>query len=371
MNIAILGTRGIPNHYGGFEQFAEYLSVGLVQKGHKVLVYNSHKHPFQEPFYKGVKLKHCYDPEYKIGTAGQFIYDFNCIRNLKKHNFDIVLQLGYTSSSVWGKLLPKNPIVVTNMDGLEWKRSKFSPKVQWFLRNAERWAVNTSDYWVADSIGIQQHLKNTYCIESEYIPYGAELFADIDKTQLKTYSLQPFQYNMLVARLEPENNIEMILDGHIASNSQIPFIVVGKHESKYGELLKEKYKDVDSIHFVGGIYNQNVLSNIRYHCNLYFHGHSVGGTNPSLLEAMACNTFICAHDNIFNKSILGEDALYFKSHGDVSEIIKQGIPENAEKTKALNLKKIRELYSWDTIVDQYEELFIRLMNSRSKDRPDK
>lgn len=365
MNIAIIGTRGIPNHYGGFEQFAEYLSVGLIKKGHKVVVYNSHKHPYQKLEYQGVQLIHCNDPEHKIGTAGQFIYDFNCIRNLKRHNFDIVLQLGYTSSSVWGRLLPKQSIIVTNMDGLEWKRSKFSGKVQYFLKNAERWAVKTSNYWVADSIGIQQHLKESYNIDSEYIPYGAEVFGEIEESCLQAYKLQPYKYNMLVARLEPENNIEMILDGHIQSKSNLPFIVIGKHKSQYGKFLKDKYKGEKSIKFIGGVYDQHVLSNIRYYCNLYFHGHSVGGTNPSLLEAMACNTFICAHDNVFNKSILGDDACFFKSADDVSKIIKQGTPEKQIIAKENNLKKIKELYSWNTIINQYEDLFERLLKKYS------
>src|SRR5690606_37250363 len=114
MKIGILGTRGIPNHYGGFEQFAEYLSVGLVKRGDEVVVYNSSSHPFQEKKYMGVDIVHCYDPEPKICTAGQFVYDLNCIRDARTRSFDILLQLGYTSSSVWGRILPDKPIVFTN-----------------------------------------------------------------------------------------------------------------------------------------------------------------------------------------------------------------------------------------------------------------
>lgn len=364
MRIAILGTRGIPNYHGGFEQFAEYLSVGLAAKGHQVVVYNSHKHPYREKEYKGVQIVHCYDPEHRIGTAGQFIYDLNCIRNLPKHSFDIVLQLGYTSSSVWGKLLPKKPFIITNMDGLEWKRSKYSQKVQWFLKNAERWAVKTSDYWVADSPGIQRHLKANYNVKSEYIPYGAEVFKNIDTACLDQFNLEAHKYNILVARLEPENNIEMILDGHIHSKTKLPFIVIGKHETQYGEFLKSKYKEHNTIRFIGGVYNQHELSNIRYFTKLYFHGHSVGGTNPSLLEAMACNTFICAHDNIFNRSILEKDARYFQSSDDVAQIFKSEYgaieKENAIKN---NIKKISELYTWETIISKYETLFFRSLNS--------
>ena len=125
IKIGILGTRGIPNAYGGFEQFAQYLAAGLVKMGHSVTVYNSSTHPFRESNWEGVEIVHCYDPENKIGTAGQFVYDYNCIRDAAKRNFDILLQLGYTSSSVWHRYWPKNAVNIVNMDGLEWKRTKY------------------------------------------------------------------------------------------------------------------------------------------------------------------------------------------------------------------------------------------------------
>ena len=136
LKIGILGTRGIPNYHGGFEQFAQFFSVYLAKHNYEVYVYNSSKHPFQEKIFNDVNIIHCYDPEDKIGTAGQFIYDLNCILDSRKRNFDILLQLGYTSSTVWHRLLPKKATIVTNMDGLEWKRSKYSKKVQKFLRYA-------------------------------------------------------------------------------------------------------------------------------------------------------------------------------------------------------------------------------------------
>ncbi len=191
MRIAIIGTRGIPNHYGGFEQCAEYLALGLVKKNYDVLVYSSHNHPYKEDNWQGVQIVHCYDPEYKWGTAGQFIYDLNCIRDARKRNFDIILQLGYTSSSVWGPLLPrKNTIITTNMDGLEWKRTKFSPSVKKFLRYAEKLGVKYSDYLISDSIGIQDYLKETYNKDSTFIAYGAELFTDPQISVLNDYDLK-------------------------------------------------------------------------------------------------------------------------------------------------------------------------------------
>ena len=132
LRIAILGIRGIPNYYGGFEHIAGHLAAALVDKGHDVTVYSSSKHPYRDKEWNGVKLKHCYDPEDKLGTAGQFIYDLNCILDVGKRNMDVILQLGYTSSTVWGWLLPKKSIVTTNMDGLEWKRTKYSNKVKKF-----------------------------------------------------------------------------------------------------------------------------------------------------------------------------------------------------------------------------------------------
>src|SRR5690606_24035540 len=311
LNICILGTRGIPNYHGGFEQFAEFLSVYLAQLGHQVFVYNSSTHPYKKNSFKEVQIIHCFDPENKVGTIGQFVYDYNCIIDSRKRNFDVILQLGYTSSSIWNKLLPSKPIVITNMDGLEWKRSKYPKPIQQFLKYAEKLAVKNSDYLIADSIGIKQYLKNKYSKNAKYIAYGAHLFNSPDEKIISKYQVKPYHYNLLIARLEPENNIETILDGVILSEVKDPFLVIGKHDvNKFGKYLKNKFKDTN-ITFLGGIYNLTDLNNLRYYSNLYFHGHSVGGTNPSLLEAMASKALIIAHNNEFNKAILNENALYF------------------------------------------------------------
>ena len=120
VRIAILGTRGIPNHYGGFEQLAEYLAPGLVAAGHDVTVYNSHNHLYQEKSWKGVHIRHCHDPEYMLGSAGQFIYDLNCLIDARRQQYDVILQLGYTSSSIWGWLFPRKSKIIYNLVGLVW-----------------------------------------------------------------------------------------------------------------------------------------------------------------------------------------------------------------------------------------------------------
>ena len=194
MKIAILGTRGIPNHYGGFEQFADILSQGLVKKGHEITVYCSANHTFQEPEYKGVKLIHKFDPESQIGTIAQFLYDLLCMFHANKQNYDIIYMLGYTSSSIWKRFIfKKKAIIVSNMDGMEWKRSKYSPRVQSFLKQAERLAVKYSDYLVADSIGIQQYLQKKYDKESAYLPYGSYVFEKPNVKKIGFFKTIAFQ----------------------------------------------------------------------------------------------------------------------------------------------------------------------------------
>ncbi|MFC4210405.1 DUF1972 domain-containing protein [Pedobacter lithocola] len=368
MRIAILGTRGIPNHYGGFEQFAEYLAVGLVERGHNVIVYNSHNHPCQDTNWRGVKLIHRYDPEFKLGTVGQFIYDLNCIRDLKKHNLDIILQLGYTSSSVWYKFLPNKPILTTNMDGLEWKRTKFGKLVRHFLLFAEKLAVKSSDHLISDSIGIQKYINKKYNIDSTYIPYGTIFFENPNENILKDYNVSKYKYNMLLARLEPENSIEIILDGVAKSNTNTSFLVIGRHETKYGEYLKNKYKGYSNIRFIGGIYKIENLNNLRYFSNLYFHGHTVGGTNPSLLEAMASSSLISANYNDFNKYILGDNALYFTTPDEVAKQINETDKFSKKYLDFVinNNLKIKEQFSWQKIIDQYEQHFFKINTLKNK-----
>lgn len=356
MKIAVLGTRGIPNHYGGFEQFAEFFSVYMAQKGHDVYVYNSHSHPYKEKVFNGVNIIHKYDPEHLIGTAGQYIYDLNCILDSRTRNFDIILQLGYTSSSVWYRLLPKT-CIITNMDGMEWKRSKYSSITRKILKISEKLAVKSSDYLVADSVGIQEYLKTAYGKQSAYIAYGAEIFTAANEQILQKYGLIKHGYNMLIARFEPENNLQMILDGVVESKKKTPFVVIGRHDTAYGQYLKKRYAGHSNILFIGAIYNLDDLNNLRYFSSLYFHGHSVGGTNPSLLEAMASGALIVAHDNQFNKGILLENAFYFSTPAQVALIVDTVIKNDNLRLVENNSKAIEKDFSWDIINGKYLKLF--------------
>ena len=366
MKIAILGTRGVPNYYGGFEQFAEFFSVYLVEQGHEVYCYNSHNHPFQEKNFKGVNIIHQLDPEYKYGTFGQFIYDYNCIMDSRKRDFDIILQLGYTSNSIWYFLLPKKPINIINMDGIEWKRSKYSRPVQQFLKFAERLAAKSGDYLVSDSLGIQQFLLKRYNKQSTYIAYGAHTFDAPKEEILKEYQVEKGNYNMIMARFEPENNLDMVLEGVALCEEKTTILVIGKHETKYGSYLKNKFKNHDNIRFIGALYNLHHLNNLRYFSNLYFHGHSVGGTNPSLLEAMASQALVIAHNNEFNKGILKGNSYYFSNPAEVKNILKTIKKNDNLQLVQNNFEAIEKKFNWNKINGQYLQLFDECFSRHKK-----
>lgn len=367
MKIAIIGSRGIPNRYGGFEQLAEKLSVGLSERGHAVTVYNSHKHPYQQKYFKDVELIHCFDAEYRLGTAGQFIYDLNSIRDARKRGFDLLLFLGYTSSSVWGRLFPKNTLIISNMDGLEWARKKYFRPTRQFLKYAEKLAVKYSDHLIADSVIIRAYLENKYRKDVSYISYGAEIFIGETETHLGTFNIVKHNYYMLMARMEPENNIEMILDGFRQSYSVKKMIVVGDTGNSFGRRMVKKFYGDRRILFTGPIYDCQVLHSMKLFSCMYFHGHSSGGTNPSLLEAMASRALIAAHNNEFNRAVLHDDSFYFSSAIHVRDLItsfEEGV--SIGNKIANNLKKIEEQHNWSLIIEQYDTLLTKCYNQATQ-----
>lgn len=381
MKIAFISTRGIPNNYGGFEQFAEYISVGLVQRGHDVTVYSPHYHPYQENEYKGVKIKHIYSPEkWMGGSIGSFFYDYACLKDaLRKEDFDIIYEAGYTS------IIPayirfnvkniKRPIFTTNMDGLEYKRTKFNKWAQKFVFWEERMAVKHSHYLIADNMGIQDYYKEKYGKESKFLAYGANIYDNYNEEYLKEYGLRKDEYLLVIARLEPENNIFMAIEEYIVSNQygKRPLVIIGKTDTPYGKYIVEKYKRYEYVKFVGGIYDFDKLNSVRHYSYAYFHGHSVGGTNPSLLEAMAAECFILSHDNIFNRSVLGENAVYYGCTDDVMNIInnlENLVSAHKQNYTEKNLEVIRTQYSWDKLVEEHEKYFQWMLEDAKKRKED-
>ncbi len=358
MKIAIAGTRGIPNDYGGFEQCAQYLSVILAEKGHEVTVFNSHDHQFKESTYKGVAIKHIYNPENNIGAAGNFIYDYLCMRYAIVNKFDVILMLGYTTASMFYPLMDfGKTALVTNMDGLEWKRDKWNSAVKKLALWFEKLAAKYSHFHIADNERIRDYLVSKYNIDPVCIPYGSDMISSFDKSVIEQYEVEPGRYSLLIARLEPENNIRMVLQGYSASALQEPLLVIGKVNTKYGLDLQREYSGDKRIWFLGGIYNIGHLNNLRHFSKIYFHGHSVGGTNPSLLEAMASGCLIMAHGNDFNKWVTGDDALYFSSVDEITGVLDAPGTLEALRNRMTenNLTKIEGPFSWEVVAASYEK----------------
>jgi len=367
MKIAILGSRGIPNRYGGFEEFAEKLSIGLINKGFEVVVYNSSEHDFLDKSYSGVKIIKKFCPESKIGSAAHFIYDFLSCIDASIRRYDIIYNLGYQSAApgiFLFRILNSKSIWITNMDGLEWKRKKWSKPVKWLTKKMESLAVKSSSHLVSDNIGIQEYYKKNYNKDSSFIAYGSNIYSKFKNEYLKYYNIKQDNYYLIVARLEPENNISIILDGFVKSNSKFDFIVIGNHNSKYGEYLKLRYSDTKQIRFIGGVYEKEELNSIRKYSKLYFHGHTVGGTNPSLLEAMGLGCKIISHKNQFNKSVLKDFGNYFETSDDISRLILKDLNDSLVFNTLKAIEEVKKNYNWEKIVNQHIDLFEKLVSSR-------
>lgn len=366
MKVAILGTRGIPNGYGGFEQFAEFFSEGLVKKNINVTVYNPHYHFADNNNFKNVNIIHKWCPEDKFGAFAHYIYDYLCLKDAIRKNFDIIIELGYATVAPSFVVTDfKKSKIITNLDGLEHKRSKWNFITKKIIKISEKIAVEKSHYLISDNSGIRDYFLNEYGKESTAIPYGSDIFdtKNLNENHLENYSLNQKGYFMSLGRIEPENNLDMILSGFKDSNSSLKFIVVGNHNNKFGNYLKNKYKNTN-IHFLGAIYDIDIVNNLRFFSKIYFHGHSVGGTNPSLVEAMGSSALIASHDNIFNKAVLKNDALYFENSNDVKEIINNCEINDKRLTDFItnNLKKVESDYNWKKIINDYWKVIEKVHN---------
>jgi glycosyltransferase involved in cell wall biosynthesis len=234
------------------------------------------------------------------------------------------------------------------------------------LQIAEKIAVKKSDFLIADSIGIQKYLKEKYNTNSTYIAYGAHNFDNPNPEILKEYQVEKENFNMIMARFEPENNLDMVLEGVAMSDNKTPILVIGNHNTNYGMYLKNKFEAFSNIRFLGAVYNLDHLNNLRYYSNLYFHGHTVGGTNPSLLEAMASKALIAAHNNDFNKGVLKENAHYFSSAEEVKKILNAIKKSDNLQFVANNYEAIASAFNWEKINEQYLQFFKQCLEGTSR-----
>jgi glycosyltransferase involved in cell wall biosynthesis len=356
MKLAILGTRGIPAKYGGFETFAEELSVRLVDQGVETTVYCEAVEGELPDMYKGVKLVHIPTP--CLGPLTTILFDLRCLWHARR-TFDVVYMLGYGTSvfcfipRLWGSK------VWINMDGVEWARSKWGKMAKLWFKMMESAAMWTPDRLIADAQGILEHLQSRHSRipPVSVIPYGAPVIASAPEIDhLDEWQLTPKSYYLVVCRLESENSVKEIIKGYLLSGSERPLVVVGGIDRLTNYVKELLQFATGRIRFIGAIYDKSKLQALRYHSHAYFHGHTVGGTNPSLLEALGCGNIVIAHDNVFNREVAGETATYFSHEQDVAgsiQAVETFSAEQLARMGALAQERVRTAYSWSLITETY------------------
>lgn len=356
MKLAILGSRGIPAKYGGFETFAEELAVRLVKRGIEVTVYCEAGEGVEEDTYQGVRLVHIRTP--RLGPLTTIIFDLLCLWHARKA-FDVVYMLGYATSifcfipRLWGCK------VWINMDGVEWARSKWGTLAKLWFKMMEAVAMWTPDKLIADAEGILKHLQSRHARlpAVSVIPYGAPVInVAPDVGPLEEWQLTSGKYFLVVCRLEPENSVREIVKGYLQSKSEHTLVVVGSIDPATEYVKELLLLNHGRIRFIGPVYDKRKLQTLRYHAFAYFHGHTVGGTNPSLLEALGCGNLVIAHDNVFNREVAGGMATYFHQEHDIAGSIRaleSFSQEQLKRMKVMAQERIINAYSWDQISDTY------------------
>lgn len=369
LRIAILGARGIPASYGGFETFAEQLAVRLVARGHEVTVYaETSESSADDTFYKGVRVRHKHRPQW--GAASVLAYDCACLWDARR-GYDLVYMLGYGAAwACWWPRVFGVPVWI-NVDGLEWARSKWGRGARAYLRCMEWVTTRAATRLIADAEAIAQRFRETYPrgAPSSFIAYGAELVQaqDVDPSLLAMWGLEAHRYMLVVARPEPENHILEIIQGYVLHGGEWPLVIVGDVSGATAYQQQLKQHGSDRVRFVGGIYDAGQLASLRVHAACYLHGHSVGGTNPSLLEALACGNWVLAHDNPFNREVARDAAEYFHTPEELACSLDRVVAQ-ADAMRAGRSQRARDIvaehYTWDGIADAYEAL----MRSECKPR---
>ncbi len=372
MRIAILGTRGIPARYGGFETFAEQLAVRLASMNVEVTVYCEADRRTESTSYKGVRLKYIH--ALVVGPLSTILFDIRCLWDARR-DYDVVYMLGYGTSlfcflpRFWGRQ------VWINMDGIEWARSKWNKLAKIWFKIMEKSAVWSANRLIADAEGIRQHLLSRHkdIPPCSVIPYGAPILDNAPEKQvLQELHLNESEYYLVVCRLEPENHVAEIIEGFKASSSPFKLVIVGNHKSNSDYVKTLLTIKDDRIIFAGTIYDEKKLQALRFHALAYMHGHSVGGTNPSLLEALGCGNIVIAHDNVFNREVAGDVALFFRSSLQIPEIISE-IESYTREQKMQKIEKARTIacdkYDWDKIAEKYLTLLNASVKESKKARP--
>jgi len=369
--ISIVGIVGLPPNYGGFETFADQVVKRLQGKFHFNVYCSSSSYKEKQKEYFGATLKYL---PLKANGWQSTLYDGIAMLDAVFHS-DVVFLLGVSGAvfmplTRWlCNLLGKKLIV--HMDGLEWKRAKWGRIARSFLRHSEALAVKYAHVVVTDNQAVADYTEHRYGKRPVVIEYGADdVLEKVFLDARKDLPVDLFdKYAVAVSRGEPENNVELILEAFKnLPEHNLVYVSNWKH-SRWSRELKEKYKDVPNIKMIGPIYDQRILNRIRSRASFYVHGHSVGGTNPSLVEAMWLGLPVIAYDVPFNRTVTENAAFYFKSTEELIEIIEGLTEEELAESSSKMLKIAKRKYSWDKILAQYERLFTSVKTASKNKKP--
>jgi glycosyltransferase involved in cell wall biosynthesis len=363
--LRILGTRGVPAAHGGFETFAEYLSLYLVAQGWRVVVYcqDDGVGPVFEDTWQGVERVHI--PVSQEGPKGTIVFDWQATAHAAKHK-DLCLTLGYNTAVFCTLLRLKGIPNVINMDGIEWSRMKWGPVTKlWFWLNdwAGCWLGN---HLVADHPQIKAHLSSRVRADKiTMIPYGADAVTvgTVKPVQALGMDLQPGRFWTVIARAEPENSLLEIVQGFSASPRGMTLVVLGNYDAANAYHRAVKAAASYEVRFVGAIYDKTIVQALRVHSAGYVHGHQVGGTNPSLVEALGAGNAVLAHDNRFNRWVVGDGAMYFNGAGDFARCMNElmASPGKLEHLRQQGLLRFEQAFTWPDVLRQYETLLERFL----------
>lgn len=360
-HIRILGTRGVPAAHGGFETFAEHLALYLVRHGWQVTVYcqEDGEGPIFEDSWQGVRRVRM--PVATEGAAGTIVFDWKSTVHAAGES-GLILTLGYNTAIFCVLYRLRGHKNLINMDGIEWHRQKWGAIAKlWFWMNdwAGCWLGN---HLVADHPEIKNHLATRVSRDKiTTIPYGADAVDHADVSALAPYQLTPNRYAILIARAEPENSILEVVRAWSRRPRGMQLVVLGKYDPNHAYQRAVKEAASDEVRFIGAVYDKPTVAALRFHAQLYVHGHQVGGTNPSLVESLGAGNAVLAHDNPFNRWVVADGAHYFKNEDECAAALDTLLDNETEITqmKLASKSRFEQEFTWGKILGEYEALLLQ------------
>lgn len=366
MKIALIGTRGVPANYGGFETCVEELGKRLVERGHEVTVY-CRKSYYEErpPRYLGMKL--VYLPNLRKKSLDTLSHTFLSVLHAVSQPFDVLMVFNAANSPTLflPRLLGKR--IAINTDGLEWKRGKWGAVARQYYKLSEWLSTRLANRIVADSAGIERYYHDTYATPSTNIAYGAEVTSSARPELLRQLGLEPGEFFLQITRFEPENNPLLTIQAYRQLTTAKKLVLVGgvPYQSDYSRQIEAERDDL--VLLPGYIYDKALLSELWCNCYAYVHGNEVGGTNPALLQTMASGCFTIAIDVPFSHDVLQDGGVYYaKDAGDLAGKMRWALEHGDQlgSFKERAVTRIAKEYTWDKVTDGYEQLFRELIGNK-------